>query len=92
MSAKENCGNSARAVSIVVTSSLQSVCEKATNIMDTYKLVSTAVNRSTVNVKVSSDAGTRKVSEAVTPERASPVHKHSQQFSPETKLLATKSF
>ena len=59
--------------------------------MDTYKLVSTADN-SDVNVKVSSDAGKRKVSEAVTPERASPaVHKHSQQFSPGTKLLATKS-
>jgi hypothetical protein len=45
--------------------------------MDTYKLVSTADN-SDVNVKVSSDAGKRNVSEAVTPERASPaVHKHS---------------
>jgi hypothetical protein len=31
------------------------------------------------------------VSEAVTPERASPVRKHSQQFSPGTKLLPTKS-
>ena len=39
------------------------------------KLVSTAVNRD-VNVKVSSDAGKRKVSElAVTSERASPVRK-----------------
>jgi hypothetical protein len=46
-----------------------------------YKLVSTAVNPE-VNVKVSSDAEKGKVSEAVTPERASPVHKHSQQFSP----------
>jgi hypothetical protein len=36
--------------------------------MDTYKLVSTA-DKSDVNVKVSSDAGKRKVSEAVTPER-----------------------
>ena len=58
--------------------------------MDTYKLVSTAVNRD-VNVKDSSDAGKRKVSEAVIPKRASPVRKHSQQFSPGTKLLATKS-
>jgi chromosomal replication initiation ATPase DnaA len=44
-----------------------------------------------VNVKVSSDTGKRKVSEAVTSERASSVRKHSQQFSPCTKLLATKS-
>jgi hypothetical protein len=35
--------------------------------------------------------GRGKVSEALTPERASPVHKHSQQFSPGPKLLATKS-
>ena len=38
-----------------------------------------------------SDAGNRKVSEASTPERASPVHKYSQEFSPGTKLLARKS-
>jgi hypothetical protein len=31
------------------------------------------------------------VSEAVTREKESPVRKHSQQFSPGTKLLATKS-
>jgi hypothetical protein len=31
------------------------------------------------------------VSEVVTPERASPVRKHSHQFSPGTKLSATKS-
>ena len=61
---------------------------KLQNLVDTYKLVSSAVNRD-VNVKVSSDEGKRKVSEAVTPERASPVRKHSQQFSPGTKLLAT---
>jgi hypothetical protein len=58
--------------------------------MDTYKLVSTAVS-SDVNVKVSSDTGKGNVSEAVTTERASPVHKHSQQFFPDPKLLATKS-
>jgi hypothetical protein len=44
-----------------------------------------------MNVKVSSDAGKRKVSETVTPERASPLCKLSQKFSPGTKLFATKS-
>ena len=56
----EVCGNSARAVSIIVTSSLHSVCaKKLRNPMDTYKLVSTTVNAD-VNVKVSSDAGKEK--------------------------------
>jgi hypothetical protein len=51
--------------------------------VDTRKLVSTAVNRN-VNVKTSSDAGKKKVSEAVTEERAS-------RLFVSTKLLATKS-
>jgi hypothetical protein len=41
--------------------------------------------------KVQAMLGRGKVSEALTLERASPVHKHSQQFSPGPKLLATKS-
>jgi hypothetical protein len=40
------------------------VCDKA------------AVNRDVLNVKVSSDAGKIKVSEAVTSERENPVRKH----------------
>ena len=47
---------------------------KLRNLVDTYKLVSTAVNHD-VNVKVLSGAGKRKVSEAVTTERASTVRK-----------------
>ena len=66
------------------------MCEKATKSRGYVQIDSTAANRD-VNIKVSSDAGKRKVSEAVTPERASPVRKHSQQFPHRTKLLATKS-
>jgi hypothetical protein len=54
------------------------MCDKATKSRG-YVQISTAVNRD-ISMSVSSDAGKIKVSEVVTPERVSPVRKHSQQF------------
>jgi hypothetical protein len=78
----EVCGNSARprAISIVVTSSLQSVSTIFRSFLAHVQMefiVSTAVNRDVLNVKVSSDADKRilKVFKAITSQRASPVHK-----------------
>jgi hypothetical protein len=56
-----------------------------------HKLVSTAFNHD-VQAKVSSDAGKRKVSDAVTPERAIPVRKHSRQFSSNKKSSGKSLF
>ena len=63
---------------------------KLRNLVSTYKLVSTAVNHD-VQATFSRDSGKRKVSEAVTPNRASPVRKHPRQFSPNTKTSRRKS-